>query len=241
MDEEAVVNSVPAVEIENLRFSWAGKSPIISVDEFKLLRGDSAFIKGPSGSGKSTLLNLLGGVVRPEQGKIRLLGKDISVLKATQIDHFRSDHIGFIFQQFNLLPYLSVLENVLLPCRFSKRRSVQAEAKYGSLTDGAIQLLRQLGFSDATIQMTHVMELSTGQQQRVAAARALLGSPEIIIADEPTSALDTEHRDLFIELLIDQCKVVGSTLLFVSHDPFLESHFNRVEVLQAAEKGGYKL
>jgi len=230
-----------AIEIENLIFSWEQGKLILSVNQFKAAPGEAVFIRGPSGSGKSTFLNLLGGVIRPQSGSIKLLDKEITLLKPSQVDHFRSDHTGYIFQQFNLLPYLGVLENVLLPCRFSDRRRLRAEEKFSSLEEGARHLLERLGFSQRLINTQSVLELSTGQQQRVAAARALLGAPEIIIADEPTSALDSDHRDLFIDLLREQCDAQGSTLLFVSHDSFLESHFDRIETLKPSPQGGFVL
>lgn len=236
-----MAGSAPSVEIEKLSFSWDREAPAISVEHLVLKAGESVFIKGPSGSGKSTLLNLLGGVLRPDTGDIKLLGRNLNGLSASQVDHFRADHMGYIFQQFNLLPYLSVIENVVLPCRFSNLRRNRAVQQFGSIAEGAAALLKKLGFTEKLIQTSSVLALSTGQQQRVAAARALLGSPEIIIADEPTSALDTEHRDLFIDLLVEQCKELSSTLIFVSHDPYLQSHFQRVEQLEASAQGGFSL
>jgi len=230
-----------AIEISQLSYAWEKDKPILSINELAIARGERVFLKGPSGSGKSTLLNLLGGILTPNTGKIRLLDREITTMKASDIDHYRSDHTGFIFQQFNLLPYLDLIDNVVLPCRFSKRRMAQAEAKYGAANKGAEELLQRLGLSDPGLIQRSVLELSTGQQQRVAAARALLGSPEIVIADEPTSALDTEHRDQFIELLTELCVDAGSTLLFVSHDAALQEHFTRTEVLQPAKQGGFQL
>ncbi|MCP4596301.1 ABC transporter ATP-binding protein [Neptuniibacter sp.] len=230
-----------AIEISQLSYAWEKDKPILSINELAIARGERIFLKGPSGSGKSTLLNLLGGILTPNTGQIRLLDKEITTMKASDIDHYRSDHTGFIFQQFNLLPYLDLIDNVVLPCRFSKRRMAQAQAKYGTADKGAEELLQRLGLSDPDLLQRSVLELSTGQQQRVAAARALLGSPEIVIADEPTSALDTEHRDQFIELLTELCEDAGSTLLFVSHDAALQEHFTRTEILQPSEKGGYYL
>lgn len=230
-----------AVEITDLRFSWEKGKPILSVEEFQVRSGESVFIRGPSGSGKSTLLNLLGGVIKPDSGSIKLLGHEVSVLKASQVDHFRADHSGYIFQQFNLLPYLSVIENILLPCRFSKKRSLKAQEMFETPEMGALYLLQRLGFTESLINAKSVLELSTGQQQRVAAARALLGAPELVVADEPTSALDSDHRDQFIELILEQCRAQSSTLLFVSHDTSLEKHFDRTVSLSPSQSGGYKL
>lgn len=230
-----------AVQIEELVFGWSANKTILTVPQFEVKTAERVFIKGPSGSGKSTFLNLLGGIVSPQQGQISLLGKGLSTYSQSQLDHFRSDHLGFIFQQFNLLPYLNLIDNVCLPCKFSKRRLAKVEQRYGTVEEAAKVLLSHLGLDVTRLSSQKVNELSTGQQQRVAVARALIGDPELIIADEPTSALDTEHRDRFIQLLCEQCDQLGATLLFVSHDPFLEPHFSRVEVLRPDEEGGFRL
>jgi putative ABC transport system ATP-binding protein len=132
------------------------------------------------------------------------------------------DHIGLIFQQFNLIPYLSVLDNVLLPCRFSRRRREQA----GDMADSAARLLGHLDL-DASLWQRPATALSVGQQQRVAAARALIGRPELVIADEPTSSLDAERQAAFLDLLIDECNEAGAALVFVSHDRRLAGRFGR--------------
>ncbi|MCU7798372.1 MAG: ATP-binding cassette domain-containing protein, partial [Candidatus Thiodiazotropha sp. (ex Myrtea spinifera)] len=142
-------------------------------------------------------------------------------------DHFRSDHIGFVFQLFNLIPYLSVLENVALPCRFSRLRKQKATGSGKHLYDEAMRLLGHLNMAHEHLIHRPVTELSVGQQQRVATARALIGAPEIIIADEPTSALDSDMRQAFLRLLFQECEETGTTLLFVSHDRQLESLFER--------------
>lgn len=230
-----------AIEIEDLQFSWHLNDPILTVADFKVAKGEALFIRGPSGSGKSTLLNLLGGLVQPTQGRVALLGQELAQLSASQIDHFRAANTGVIFQQFNLLPYLSVLDNVILPCRFSAQRKAAAIERYGSLEQGASDLLARLGLADVTLQQRSALALSTGQQQRVAVARALLGAPKIVFADEPTSALDTELRDQFIDLLLGLCQDLNSTLLFVSHDASLQPRFSRVATMQPAQQGGYQL
>ena len=142
-------------------------------------------------------------------------------------DRFRADHIGYIHQMFNLVPYLSVLENVTLPCRFSRRRISRAQRHSPTASAEAQRLLAHLGLDSQRVLRKPVSELSVGQQQRVAAARALIGSPELIIADEPTSALDAANREAFIELLFNECDETGSTLLFVSHDASLGPMFDR--------------
>ncbi|WP_299177767.1 ABC transporter ATP-binding protein [uncultured Neptuniibacter sp.] len=226
-----------AVELEQLRYSWNKSDPVISVADFSLNRGERLLITGASGSGKSTLLNLLGGIIRPDQGRISLLGEDITKLSPSEIDRFRADNTGFIFQQFNLLPYLNLIENVMLPCHFSGKRSAAASQKFGSVEAEARHLLERLGLADQSLQEQAVNELSTGQQQRVAAARALIGQPGIIIADEPTSALDGQNSDQFMQLLCEQCHAAGATLILVSHDLSLAPHFNRVEELTLMGRG----
>jgi putative ABC transport system ATP-binding protein len=213
----------PALRIEGLHFQRPGSAGFsLDLPALELATGSSVFIYGPSGSGKSTLLNLIGGVLTPNAGRIELLGKPFSSWPASQRDAFRADHIGFVFQQFNLIPYLSVLDNVLLPCRFSSRRAARA----ADTTATAQRLLNRL---DIQPDLYHrpASALSVGQQQRVAAARALMGQPEIIIADEPTSALDDARQNAFIELLLQEANAHRSAVLFVSHNLNLAGHFDQ--------------
>lgn len=214
------------IELSNLRFAWPRQATLLDIAEFRLEPEQSLFLKGPSGSGKTTLLGLLGGVQLPDSGSIRLLGQDLSQLSASARDRFRVDHSGFIFQQFNLLPFLSVTDNVLLPCQFSKYRKQRAIARHGSIQQAAQALLIQLGLA-ADLHQQLAGELSIGQQQRVAAARALIGQPKLVIADEPTSALDADSREAFLQLLFAECKAAGASLLFVSHDQSLAKLFDR--------------
>jgi putative ABC transport system ATP-binding protein len=215
------------IELTELGFAWPGQPELLDIPQFSLQSGASLFLKGPSGSGKTTLLGLLGGVQKPARGSIRLLGADLSQMSAGARDHFRVDHTGYIFQQFNLLPFLSVRENVELPCHFSKLRSQRAKQRHGSVAGAASTLLAHLGLHDPQLLERRADALSIGQQQRVAAARALIGQPELIIADEPTSALDTDAREAFLQLLFAECREAGSSLLFVSHDQSLAPLFDR--------------
>ena len=217
----------PVIRIEDLLFRWkAGLPACLDISEFEVAAGESVFLYGPSGSGKSTLLGLLGGVLVPERGSLRLLDVELTTLSAAARDRFRADHVGFVFQQFNLIPYLSVIDNVLLPCRFSARRRDRALNGGRSLAEEAARLLDHLDL-DAELRHRAATQLSVGQQQRVAAARALIGRPEIIIADEPTSALDAERQVAFLDLLARECLDAGSTLVFVSHDRRLAAGFSR--------------
>ncbi|MNT21802.1 ABC transporter ATP-binding protein YtrE [compost metagenome] len=175
---------------------------------------------------------------KPGRGSIRLLGQELTELSAGARDTFRVDHTGYIFQQFNLLPFLSVRENVELPCHFSKLRAQRAKQRHGSVDQAAATLLAHLGLKDESILSRRADSLSIGQQQRVAAARALIGQPELVIADEPTSALDYDARENFIRLLFAECREAGSSLLFVSHDqslaPLFDRHLSLAELNRAA-------
>jgi putative ABC transport system ATP-binding protein len=215
-----------ALRITDLLYRWPRQaSDCLDIPQLELAAGERVFLHGPSGSGKSTLLGLLGGVALPQRGRIKLLGNDITTLGARARDAFRADHIGFIFQQFNLLPWLSAIDNVLLPCTFSARRQQRAGGT-GNAPDEAARLLARLDLA-ADLWGKPAAELSVGQQQRVAAARALIGKPEILIADEPTSALDAPRQQAFIDLLLTEASAVGAALLFVSHDQRLAAHFDR--------------
>ncbi|KRW57851.1 ABC transporter ATP-binding protein [Pseudomonas sp. TTU2014-080ASC] len=215
------------IELSELGFAWPGQPELLDIPAFTLSKGETLFLKGPSGSGKTTLLGLLGGVQKPGRGRIRLLDQELSALPASARDRFRVDHIGYIFQQFNLLPFLSVQENIELPCHFSATRAKRAAQRFGSVQDACKALLNHLGLSQSELLQRKAGELSIGQQQRVAAARALIGQPELVIADEPTSALDADTREAFIKLLFSECRSAGSSLLFVSHDQSLAGLFDR--------------
>ncbi|MCB1772575.1 MAG: ABC transporter ATP-binding protein [Gammaproteobacteria bacterium] len=216
------------IDIRQLEFRWqADSTTVLSIASLEVAKGECLFVKGPSGSGKSTLLSLLAGVTTASAGTVRVMDQPLERLGSVQRDHFRADHIGYIFQMFNLIPYLSVIDNVLLPCRFSARRRGQALARAKDLETEARRLLGHLDLDHPELHRRAVTTLSVGQQQRVAAARALMGTPELLIADEPTSSLDTDRRESFIRLLFDECREVGTTLIFVSHDASLEKLFDR--------------
>ena len=216
------------INLENVSFKWHKKaaSPTLTIEQLAIDEGEHVFLHGPSGSGKSTLLALLAGINVTTSGQLCVLNQNLSALTNAQRDAFRADHIGYIFQNFNLLPYLTPLENVCLGCQFSKKRQQHVLNQIESLTKEAARLLNALGL-EPHFHNQNVATLSIGQQQRVAAARAFIGSPELIIADEPTSALDTNNRESFIKLLFEQAKLSNSTLVFVSHDETLKPLFNR--------------
>jgi len=212
------------LSVHELRYRWPGASAdCLDIAAFELPDASTVFLYGPSGCGKSTLLGLLAGVLVAQSGRVEFLGQDWATLPGGRRDARRADHVGVVFQQFNLLPYLSVLDNVLLPCRFSARR---AQRCVGSPAAAARSLLQRVGLADE-LWLRPAAALSVGQQQRVAAARALIGAPELVIADEPTSALDTALRDDFMALLLGECRASGATLVFVSHDERLAAQFDQ--------------
>ena len=211
------------LEIQDLRYRWRGVSAdALHIPRLSLAAGRTLFLHGPSGCGKSTLLGLLAGVLVATQGRVSLLGQDWGTLSGARRDARRADHVGVIFQQFNLLPYLSVLDNVLLTCRFSRARASRCD---GSPAAAAQRLLQRVALPREAWTRPAAM-LSVGQQQRVAAARALIGRPELVIADEPTSSLDAALRDGFMDLLLGECHSSGATLVFVSHDERLAARFD---------------
>jgi len=221
-----------AIDIESLTFAYRAAKPVLKIGELKISRGEKVFLHGPSGSGKTTLLGILAGVLKAEQGQVNILGRDLARMSGPARDALRGSHIGYIFQMFNLIPYLNVLENIILPCRISPERQRRLNGR--SRQDEARKLAERLGIGP--IVNDNVVDLSVGQQQRVAAARALLGAPELIIADEPTSSLDEDHRQGFLQLLFDQCRDLGSTLIFVSHDRRMISLFDRAISLAEINK-----
>ncbi|MFD2231332.1 ABC transporter ATP-binding protein [Alkalimarinus sediminis] len=212
--------------VKNLSFSWPTSSFRIGITDLNVKTDEHWLLEGPSGSGKSTLLQLLGGVLLPQRGEVSFLGQNWAALSAAQRDQHRADHVGFIFQQFNLIPYLSALDNVLLPCRFSPMRRQAAESN-GTLMDEARRLLAALGLGTQDLQSRRAVSLSVGQQQRVAAARALIGKPSLVLADEPTSALDVDNRDAFLELLFSEAHSAKTAIVLVSHDTSLRPYFEQ--------------
>ncbi|MFT6344277.1 MAG: putative ABC transport system ATP-binding protein [Paraglaciecola sp.] len=207
-----------SLSIKDLFFTWSKKSDFaLHIPDWKVKTTEKVFLYGRSGEGKSTLLNLISGIQSRYTGNIQVLGQDMSELSQTQKDTFRANNIGIIFQQFNLLPYLSAEQNILLAQRFKNTKNTQQSDQLASICE-------RLELNSHLLKQKSI-ELSVGQQQRVAVARALYGSPELIIADEPTSALDTQTREKFIHLLLDCAQ--SSTVIFVSHDMSLASHFDQ--------------
>ncbi len=215
-----------AVKISHLQFSWPDQAPLIQDLSLELSAGESLFISGPSGCGKSTLLNLLAGVIPVQVGKIWIHGHLLSELHPAAKDQLRGEEMGFIFQQFNLIPYLSVADNILLPTYLYPRRMQAAIAQHGSVTLALQYLVNRLGLTQPVVQQA-AHRLSIGQQQRVAAARAFIGKPSIVIADEPTSALDWNNQTQLMDLFLGLADEQNTALIMVSHDERLSSRFDQ--------------
>tara|TARA_B100000029_G_C17499073_1_gene932008 strand:+ start:185 stop:907 length:723 start_codon:yes stop_codon:yes gene_type:complete len=212
------------IHLDSVRFYWPkNKDFKIFVPNLKISKGEKVLLLGESGSGKTTLISLICGFLEPRSGDIYLNEKNINNLSARSRDQYRSDNIGIIFQQFNLLPYANVIDNIILPLYFSKVRA----SKIINQKKTAIDLCKLLRLPD-TITSMQASNLSVGQQQRVAVARALIGNPSLVIADEPTSSLDSDAQNIFLDLMFAQIEKNNSSLLMVSHNTSLSSHFDRV-------------
>lgn len=208
-----------ALELENVRFSYErDQNNIIDIPSWKIHAGEKVFLFGPSGSGKSTLLNLLSGIMLPQHGNISYNGIFFNQLSSMERDQFRADHIGVIFQQFNLIPYLNIQENIKLAAHFTTHQRHTTEETLD-------HIFKRLSLTSDLLSH-RADQLSVGQQQRVAIARALINRPSILIADEPTSALDSNMRNDFIQLLLDCAYDFQTTVIFVSHDESLTQHFS---------------
>ncbi len=230
MNTGAAPDTDTILALSGVRFAWRhaardGDGFTIAIDDFAVTKGETLLLMGPSGSGKSTLLSLICGIARPDTGAIRVVDTDIARLRGAACDRFRADHFGIIFQMFNLLPYASLLDNVILPLSFSPARRRRTLAQ-GPVDQEARRLLTRLGLGDA-LSRRATAQLSVGQQQRVAVARALIGQPDLVVADEPTSALDRDRQHAFLTLLFEEVARAGATLIMVSHDETLAPMFDR--------------
>jgi len=214
------------INLRDVKFAYpdAPEKTVLDIDQWSVSEAERVFVQGASGGGKSTLLNLLSGMISSTQGEISVLGERLDKMNRRQRDQFRANHIGYVFQQFNLIPYLDALDNILLASHFSKLKNGVALREEGKT------LLTTLNISPSDWNKP-TRSLSIGQQQRVAIARALINKPELLIADEPTSSLDQHNRDNFMSILMSLIDEHNITLVLVSHDASLSTHFNRVEVL----------
>ncbi len=209
------------IQVSNLQFSFPNTNKqLLNIAELSINRGEKIFLHGPSGCGKSTFLEIVSGVLSFNHGDVVIAKQSLVKMSPSQKDQFRSKNIGYIFQNFNLLPYLNIFENITLPLHLNGKikyiNDIQTEVE---------AICKKLGISELLNQT--VSQLSVGQQQRVAVARALISQPQLILADEPTSALDFDHRDKFLKLLFEICIEKKITLIFVSHDHSLKALFDR--------------
>lgn len=195
----------------------------MAVDQFTVKPQEKVLLLGESGSGKSTLLSLICGTVLAQEGTVNVAGTNLATLSGGQRDRFRAETIGVIFQQFNLLPFGSVTDNILLPLQFAPQRRKRVDAP----NEEAKRLCEQLGLPSSLL-TERAATLSVGQQQRVAVARALIGDPPLILADEPTSSLDAGSQANFLDLMFKQVDANGVAVMMVSHDPRLADRFDRV-------------
>ncbi len=225
--------SPEAIHLKNVVFGYEPRTPVLEVGELVVETGKRVFLYGPSGSGKTTLLGLITGVLTPQQGSCAVLGKDMTKMSAPARDRHRGAEMGYIFQSFNLIPYLTVRQNVALPCHVHKRRRQNIVAQ--TVSKEVERLVARLGLD--THLDRNVKKLSTGQQQRVAIARAVIGKPRLVIADEPTSSLDANRRADFLELLFEVCDEAQATLVFVSHDRSLMERFEERIALSEISRG----
>jgi len=203
-----------------LEFAYPGSDFTLRIPDFQVGKQEKVAVIGPSGSGKTTLLNLVAGILIPEQGSVSCGGSEVSALDDAARRDFRITRIGFIFQDFELLDYLDVLDNVLHPCRITRALKLTREVR-----ERAEELLQQMGLGD---KLTRGVEcLSQGEKQRVAICRALLPSPQLVLADEATGNLDPRNKGHILDLLFEAVQAHGSTLLAVTHDHELLPRFDR--------------
>ena len=214
-----------SINISNVAFHYPGRAskPVLQIPKWEVKSGELVLIYGPSGSGKTTFLNTIAGLILPVQGSIEILGEKAFKMPGFRRDAFRAKNIGYVFQQFNLIPYLNVIDNIKLAANFSKKKEIV------KIDEEIIVLLKALNIAEEDWEL-HSRRLSHGQAQRVAIARVLINRPKIIIADEPTSSLDPLNKGSFINLLLSFVAKYEITLIVVSHDRSLSKYFNRVEL-----------
>lgn len=215
--------AIVAKRVEMVIQSKEQRLPILKEINWEIQKGDIEILMGPSGSGKTTLLLILAGLLTPSAGSVYLLGQEITRMSRTQLARFRRQYIGFIFQDFNLFPALTAIENVEVALNVKGIRGKQAHKQ-------AMLVLEQVGLGDKAKQLPR--DLSGGQKQRVAIARALSGDPQLIMADEPTAALDSHTGRLVMELLHQLAKEHGCTVLIVTHDPRILDLADRVAQME---------
>ncbi|AMO55952.1 hypothetical protein GZ77_07385 [Endozoicomonas montiporae] len=222
-----------AIDIQDLKLAFNGRD-CIDIPSLQIHNGEVVLLFGENGSGKTTLMKLLSGLLEPDSGKVRVLGRNLTQMSRSEKDHFRADHIGYVFQSLNLMPYLTALENILLPCGFSPRKQQIVDSAELSGEYEAYQLMARLKLEDPMRLRHKTDQLSKGLQQRVAVARALIGNPSLILADEPASAMGSYSQRLVYELLIEHARENNTTLICITHNkeanPLFERHINMKDI-----------
>lgn len=213
------------IEINDLTFEYPGSDFRFNLNSLNIKSGKKVALIGPSGYGKTTLLNLISGILEPIKGTIHLNGTEVTKLADSQRRNFRITNIGFVFQNFELIEYLNVLDNILLSYRINPSLSMNRE-----VIDRAETISEQLGLGDKL--KRNVGKLSQGEMQRVAICRAILNNPKIILADEPTGNLDPRNKEKIIEILFDYSSRENATLITVTHDHSLLKGFDEVLDMQ---------
>jgi putative ABC transport system ATP-binding protein len=235
IEQRFELETPPAVDMQSVVFGYEPSRPVLQITSFCVQQSRRVFLFGPSGSGKTTLLGLITGVLKPQSGTCRVLGKEMTRLSGSALDAHRGSEMGYIFQSFNLIPYLSARENIELPCRvhLDRRKRILSP----TLEEEAVRIAHRLEMD--SLLDRGVRKLSTGQQQRVAIARAVIGRPRLVIADEPTSSLDADRRERFLDLLFEVCEEANATLIFVSHDRSLMARFDeQVSIAEISNSTG---
>jgi putative ABC transport system ATP-binding protein len=207
--------------ISQLEFRYGVGQFVLRVEELAIEPGSTVAVIGPSGSGKTTLLHLVAGIVAPQAGRITVDDRDVTAMGAAARRDFRIRTIGLVFQEFELLEYLSVLDNVLLPYRISPALSLDRQVR-----DRALGLARRVGIADKAGRLAN--RLSHGERQRVAICRAVLPRPKLLLADEPTGNLDPANKDLVLDIFFEYARETGTTLVAVTHDRDILDRFDRV-------------
>ncbi len=221
----------PLIVLNQVVFSYTTDSSrcVLNIPSWCVSDQEHVLLVGSSGSGKSTLLNLLSGLLIPSEGAMTVAGHTLEKMNGRERDKFRSTHIGYVAQNFNLIPYLSAADNIKLALHFGSNTSNKR------FKVEIVELLAQLNISQSHWNRP-ISQLSIGQQQRIAIARAIINKPKIIIADEPTSSLDQSNRDNFMSILMEATKTHDTTLIFVSHDLSLSRYFDRIDSMSDINK-----
>ncbi len=195
-----------------------GETEVLNIPELVITAGETVCIQGGNGSGKTALLRAMMGLTSFSKGEVVVLGEDMGKIGALALERLRADAIGFVFQHYRLVPYLSAFDNILLPCYFSSKRKEDAEKRSETVANDAFRLIRKLSLKDPSRLSKNAENYSAGQQQRFAIARALIGKPEMVLADEPASAMDCKGKKAVYRLLQDECRASGATLICTTHD-----------------------